>query len=423
MIVATCQAPPPAAGFLRGLLDFVDCQAQSIGANGYEALAAPGSTLSLVLTGLLTLFVALLGYRMLFGQTPSVRDGVLALVKIGIVLALATSWAAYRTLVYDVALRGPAEMAAQIGQPAAVPGSGGGLVDRLGFTDRAFIDLAILGTGDTAVATPQPQPPRANAPIPPPPPQPFANFDGFAVGGARILYLTGAIGALGSVRLVAGLLLALGPFFIAFLLFEGTRGLFVGWIRALAAVALGALGTAIALGVELAVLEPRLAELIAIRAAGQPIPGAAIELFVIALVFTLVLIAMLVAAARVALGFRLPEGWRAAPAQLAAAARGGETRFAGTAGTAGTAPTDSRSRAAQVVDAVAASQRREAAAGAGSGSYSAPGAAAGAPSRRIAAHAPAHDQPVAVALPIGQSYRRRTRGRISASAGRRDRDS
>jgi type IV secretion system protein VirB6 len=415
MIVAACQAPPPAAGFLQGLLAYVDCQAQSIGANGYEALAAPGSMLSLVLTGLLTLFVAFLGYRMLFGQTPTVREGVLALVKIGIVLAFATSWGAYRPLVYDVALRGPAEMAAQIGQPAALPGAGGGLVDRLGYTDRAFVALAILGTGESAAR----QTDAAGRQVAPPP---FANFDSFAVGGARILYLTGAIGALASVRLIAGLLLALGPLFIAFLLFEGTRGLFVGWIRALTAAALGALGTAIALGVELALLEPRLADLIAIRAAGQPIPGAAIELFVIALVFTLVLLAMLIAAARVALGFRLPDAWRAAPAQLAAAAAGDGVRIAAVSREPAAAGAE-RSRAAQVVDAVAASQRREAGA-AGTGAYAAAGADGGAPSRRIAAHAPARDLPAtAMAVPIGQSYRRRTRGRISASAGRRDRDS
>ena len=69
-------------------------------------------------------------------------------------------------------------------------------------------------------------------------------------------------------RLVAGLLLALGPFFIAFLLFDGTRGLFEGWLRVLGGAALGALGTAIVLGVELALLEPWLADLLACRLAG-----------------------------------------------------------------------------------------------------------------------------------------------------------
>ncbi|HEV7658856.1 MAG TPA: type IV secretion system protein [Allosphingosinicella sp.] len=418
MIAPVCLAPPPQSGFLQGLLSYVDCQAQSIGANGYEALASPGSTLSLVVTGFLTLFVAFLGYRMLFGQTPTVREGVLALLKIGIVLAFATSWAVYRTLVYDVALKGPAELSAQIGQSAALPGVGGGLVERLGYTDRAFVALAILGTGDTTAETP-----RGNATGEQVAPPPFANFDNFAIGGSRILYLAGAIGALASVRLIAGLLLALGPFFIAFLLFEGTRGLFVGWVRALAAAALGALGTSIVLGVQLALLEPRLAELIALRTAGRPIPGAAIELFVIALVFTLVLLAMLIAAARVALGFRLPEGWRQAPAQLAEAVRGDSLRFAGAPREPAAAGAD-RSRAAQVADAVAASQRRESAAATAGGSGRTGAASDGQPSRRIGQHMPAHDTPAAAAaVPIGQSYRRRTRGRISASAGRRDRDS
>jgi type IV secretion system protein VirB6 len=417
MIAPVCFAPPSTAGFLQGLLSYVDCQAQSIGANGYEALAAPGSTLSVVVTGFLTLFVAFLGYRMLFGQTPTVRDGVLTLLKIGIVLAFATSWAVYRTLVYDVALKGPAEMAAQIGQGAALPGAGGGLVERLGYTDRAFVALAILGTGDSAVAQAQ----QANAAGEQAAPPPFANFDSFAIGGSRILYLAGAIGALASVRLIAGLLLALGPFFIAFLLFEGTRGLFVGWIRALAAAALGALGISIVLGVELALLEPRLAELIALRTADRPIPGAAIELFVIALVFTLVLLAILIAAARVALGFRLPDGWRGAPARLAEAVRGDSARFAALPREPAAAGAD-RSRAAQVADAVAASQRRESAAAAGANTAGA--ASDGQPSRRIGQHMPVRDAPAAAAaVPIGQSYRRRTRGRISASAGRRDRDS
>ncbi|NWM00861.1 conjugal transfer protein TrbL, partial [Klebsiella pneumoniae] len=37
--------------YLQSVLDFVDCQAQTIGAAGYEAAAAPGSPLSLLLTG------------------------------------------------------------------------------------------------------------------------------------------------------------------------------------------------------------------------------------------------------------------------------------------------------------------------------------------------------------------------------------
>jgi len=417
----TCAAFQTSPGFVSGLLDFVDCQAQAIGAGGYQALATPGSTLSLVLTGLLTLFVALFGYRMLFGQSPSVRDGVLALVKIGIVLALATSWSAYRTLVYDVAFKGPAELAADIGGPAAIPGTGGGMVWRLDNADRLFVALAALGAGNAGAPAAATRPPYLTpgpaTGVPPPaaanPEQPqSASFDPMALGGARILFLSAAAGALAAVRLIAGVLLALGPFFFAFLLFDGTRGLFEGWLRVLAGTALGALGTAIALGVELALIEPRLANLIALRVAGYSTPGAAVELFVIALVFALAVLAMLIAAARVAYGFRFPPAWRVLPAQLAGAMRGEEARFAFAREPAAAA--GERSRAAAIADAVAAGQRREAGPAVARGV-----AGADAPPRPGPRLAPARDGPPPPPVPLGQSFRR-TRYRASASAGRRD---
>jgi len=401
-----CPSLAPATDFLGSVLQYVDCQARTIGAQGYQALASPGSTFSLILTGLLTLFVALFGYRMLFGQTPAMRDGVLALVKIGLVLALATGWPAYRTLFYDIALDGPTELASDIGRPAGLPGTSGGLVDRLQLTDRALVQLAIAGTGETAMSTEQ----RVAAGIAP---QPFGGFDPLALGSARVFFLTGAIGALGSVKLIAGLLLALGPFFLAFLLFDGTRGLFEGWLRVLGGAALAALGAAVALGVELALLEPRLADLLARRAVEQPIPGAAVELLVVTLVFAIALLVILVASARVAFGFRLAPLWQLAPARLAGVLRAEETRVRPTVREAGAIAADSR-RAAAVADAVAATQRREA----GQAAF----AAAGPPSARPAArHALARELTVLPPVPIGQSFRRRTRSRVSASAGRRDR--
>jgi type IV secretion system protein VirB6 len=416
-----CPSIPPVEGFLRGVVDFVDCQAQAIGAEGYRALAAPGSTLSLILLGFLTLFVALFGYRMLLGHVPGVRDGVLALVKIGIVLALATSWAAYRTLIYDVAFRGPAEIASEIGRPAGLPGAGGGLVARLDYADRALVELAILGPGDTLTAaqmTPaaepgQPALPTATA-------RQARGYDLLALDGARILFLAGAIGALAAVRLAAGLMLALGPFFIAFLLFDGTRGLFEGWLRVLGGAALGALAAAIVLGVELAMLEPWLTYLIGLRRAQLPIAGVPVELFVVTLVFALALLGTLIAAARVAYGLRLPEAWRDAPALAAAALRGERIQVGGLVREAAPASAD-RSRAATVADAVAASQRREAAPA--MASSPAAGGAAAAAAGHTARHLPVRDLAPPPPPRLGQSFPRRTRSRVSASSGRRDRAS
>lgn len=388
-------------GFVRGMLDFVDCQARTIGAEGYQALAAPGSTLSLALTGLLTLFVAFYGYRMLFGQAPAMRDGVLALAKIGVVLALATSWPAYRALVYDVALLGPAQLASDVGEPASLPAMGGGLVARLQGVDTGLIALAerdqLLAQPNLAAA----QPAAADAPKP-------SEFDPWALGGARILFLTGAIGALAAVRLVSGLLLALGPFFIAFLLFDATRGLFEGWVRALAGAALGAVAVTILLAAELALLEPWLSGLLARQAAGLPIAGAHVELLVVSLVFGLALLAALGAAVRIAAGFRLPGAWRGAPAQLIATLRG-EAQPLRPAVAGPQVPAEQRSRAAAVAEAVAAAQRRELVAA----------VAGGAP--RSGPQSTARDAEAPAPVPLGQSHSRRTRQRGSGSAGRRDR--
>jgi type IV secretion system protein VirB6 len=397
-----CPAFAPEQGFAPAMLDFVDCHVQNVGAGGYQALAAPGSVLSLTLTGLLTLFVALFGYRMLLGQSPALREGVLALVKIGIVLALATGWPAYRTLVYDVTLRGPAELAATVGQPAGLPGAGGGLVSRLGATDTALVALAIAGAGV--------KPDTRSAELVPP--QPANGFDTFALGTARMLFLTAAIGALAAVRLTAGLLLALGPFFIAFLLFEGTRGWFEGWVRGLGAAMLGALGSAILLGVQLALLDPWLTRLLAQRAADQAIPNAPTELLVVSAVFALALLGVLYAAARVAIGLRLPAILRAAPERLAETLRTERRLSPALAHIPAPIPAEGRSRAAAVADAVAIQKRHEERQAGNAG------AAALAPRTQIGS---SREIAVAAPVPLGQSYPRRTKTRVSATAGRRDR--
>lgn len=415
-----CMPLPPGSGFIQSILSFLDCQAQVIGARGWQALAAPGSTLALMLMGFLTLFIALFGYRLLLGQGPDVRTGVVAFVKIGIVFALATSWGAYSTLVYDVVNRAPAELAAEIGTPAALPGVRGDLVGRLDGADRAFVALAVLGEGrpPPGYETSNQAGGLAEVPVPP--------YSGsYALGVSRMLFLIAAIVGLGSVRLIAGLLLAVGPFFIAFLLFENTRSLFEGWVRVLAGAALAALGTSIALAVELALIEPWLSDLLARRSAEEWLPGMPIELLVVTFAFALIVLAMLYASAKIAMAFRLAPAWQAVAARAGRNPAGEERRFAVAGGAKGDAPpSEARSRAATVADAVVATQRREAAniaVAAGRTSGGEGTAAAGAVAGQGAAIAAGRSAPASYApAPLGQSFRRRTRGRVSASAGRRD---
>lgn len=415
-------------GFVQASLAFVDCQARTLGALGYQALAAPGSIVSLALTVLLTLFVAGFGFRMLMGETPGVRDGVMAVAKIGFVLALATAWGPYRTLVYDVVVAGPAELVAAIGAPAGLPGSTGDLAARLDLVDRALIQLNDLGLGRAGVGEQAMrnrqvvgstqvivEPAQGN----PNPVEPYA----FALG--RILFLIGAVGAFGAVRLIAGLLLALGPLFVALALFDTTRGLFEGWVRALVATILGTVAVAVLLASELAMVEGWIAELLTQRLANAPIFGAAIELVVVTIVFDLILVAGLVAVALLANGFRLPVRIAPPVRSLAPADAGTAPRPLPVHG----APAEARSRAGAVVDGIAAVQRREAQAR--PPADRAPGRAADAPATlgRAAmlagSGALGHDTDRSGgrfdAAPLGRTHQRRSR--TSSSAARRDRRS
>jgi type IV secretion system protein VirB6 len=415
-----CAPLPAGAGFIQSILAFIDCRGQLLASTAYGALAAPGSMLSLLLTGFLTLFIALFGYRLLLGHGPDVRTGVLAFVKIGIVLALASSWPAYRALVYDVAISGPGELAAQIGGPSGLPGVTGGLVERLDGADQALVALAILGEGSPPVQV-APDQPVAGAQVAP---QPYPGFNTFALGSARMIFLVATIAGLAAVRLIAALLLAVGPFFVAFLLFDNTRALFEGWVRVLAGSALAAAGTAIALAVELALLEPWLSDLLLRRGNREWLPAMPVELLVIASVFALIVLAMLYGSARVAFAFRLAPLGQVAVARLDDRLRRDERRAAAVnAGRdAAAAPEEARSRAAAVVDAVAATQRREAATPAGAGAprdrIAVVGGSEGA-RRATPAGTAARTTQMLAPVALGQSFRR-TRGRVSASAGRRD---
>ncbi|MDQ3539630.1 MAG: type IV secretion system protein [Chloroflexota bacterium] len=252
------------------------------------------------MTSLLTIVIAVAGYRLILGHVPDIREGVLFFVRIGLVLALATSWEAYRTVVYDVALKAPGEIAAEIGGAVRIPGTAGLMGGHLDAVDQQFQTLAIAGVGG---------PVRFDVAQQYPPPL-FAGFDTFALGASRTAFMTGVLGALGSLRLLAGILLALGPLFIGFLLFDATRGLFEGWLKALAGAALGSLIVSIMLGVELALLEPWLNQLVERRNAGEAILMAPSQLLALSTVFALFLLAS------VALGFRLVHGGSQAVVQI-----------------------------------------------------------------------------------------------------------
>ena len=422
--MSSCPTLVPGGAFVRGMLSYVDCQAQAIGEGGYATLAAPGSSAGLVLTGALTIFIALIGYRMILGEYPGVRDGLLAVVKVGIVLTLATSWGAFRPLVYDIVAKGPAALTADIGGASALPGAGGGLVDWMQAVDDSLVEFGIVGTG-----------PPQNQPVTPPATnlapgaqalntqpalqsqQAFRRWDPvrdtLLIDNARTLYLMSAIGALAAVRLIAGLLLALGPFFVIGLFFDATRGVFVGWVRGLLGVTLGGTSTAVILGVELALLGPWLANVLASRNAEISTPAVPVELFVVTLVFAVTLVAGLIASAIVARGFNLSTAMRwVAPLRSSRADRDRSASPANLQTTASVVEAE-RSRALTISDAARAAQQRDDRAPQSTSFGSSP--------QRGSIVAASRSMNVASAAPLGRSFRRRVTARVSAGAGRRDR--
>ncbi|HVR91901.1 MAG TPA: type IV secretion system protein [Novosphingobium sp.] len=288
--------------FVAETLMHIDCQAQSVGAYGYGALANSTSVASIALTGLLTIFVALFGFRLLTGEPMSGRDVIGDVLKLGIVLTLATSWPAWRTLGYDLVMQGPVEVAATVGAASGLAGTNRDMVGRMQNADDGIVALTIYGTGRNTGGTNRSDAIgdsfRGIA---------LADQEGLANG--RIVFLAGLIGPLAIVRLGAGFLLAIAPLMAGLLLFAGTRDLFFGWLRGLGAAALASLALALVYGVELAVLEPWLNDALSQRSAMVLTPSAPTELVVITLAFALTSFGMLALIAKIAFfgGMRLPK--------------------------------------------------------------------------------------------------------------------
>jgi type IV secretion system protein VirB6 len=225
-----------------------------------------------------------------------------------------------------------------------------------------------------------------------------------------VLFLLSALAGIASVRIVAALMLALGPYFVAFLLFENTRSLLEGWIRVIAGATIGAIGVAVALAFELSVLEPWLSTVLARRNSHEALPAAPTELLVITALFVLVIVAMLLASARLSAAFRLAS-WRGA---LSSRAKDPAVAATGSAMVRDRELTEMRSRATATANAIASLHQREAI-----------GRELASRNRARFELRPAgtSEQRPAVGLhnlPTGRAFPRRGRGRASASARRRD---
>ena len=369
---AFCVVPSLQGPIAQGLADFVDCQSKALGEIGYRTLAAPDSSVGMLLVGLLTIFIALIGFRLLLGETPTLERVVRDTLRVGIALTLATSWSAYHVLIYDVAIQTPITLAAEISQPMGFPGADGSLLARL-----QDVADALARSGGTP--------------------------------GASLTFLVSSLGALLATRAVTGLLLALGPLVATFLLFDATRGLFEGWLRALLAMVLATFTTLVLLGFELSVIEPILNELTQARQSGTIVANGNEWPAAIATLFGLVILAGLIAAFKIASGFRFPSGWaRPAPISLGMSNSSRILAPAGLPGDFGLG--GERARARVIGDALVASIRRE--------ERSSENSAASSVGRRDVKVLERGSQTIG-SQPLGQTARRGAGTRVSAAATKR----
>ena len=106
-----------------------------------------------------------------------------------------------------------------------------------------------------------------------------------------ILLLLGTVGVLVTARIAMAVLIALGPIFVVMALFDGTRGLFAGWVKGLTMLGLAPLFAVLGGSVMLELAVPLLAALVA--SAGNIDPQAAMGFFMIGAVHVALMIMVL----------------------------------------------------------------------------------------------------------------------------------
>ncbi len=234
----------------------VDCVANDVTTQAFGRLFAPGGSLVPVLTILLTLYVAFFAISLLLGRSRlGVRSLTPRMITLGLVLTFATSWLAYQSVVWNLAIGGPDWLA------TLLTGSDGSatvvFADKL---DVVFGAIQRASEGQTGEDISAFSPP------------------GLMWLGAMLLLL-GTVGVLVTARIALAVLVALGPIFVVMALFNGTRGLFTGWLKGVVMLALTPVFAVLGGSVMLEIAVPVLAALTAVQ--GELNAQAAMAFFLI----------------------------------------------------------------------------------------------------------------------------------------------
>jgi type IV secretion system protein VirB6 len=140
------------SGMVAGILDTVDCHIRVLVHDSYRSLVGPDTWFAAAFTAMLTIYVALIGYQLMIGRGGlRVADLPTSALKIGLIFAFLTSWAAYQTLVFDFLFDGPSEIVSALVGPMSEPGFDGNV---LGGVQRAFEEMTGVAGIYGAMASP-----------------------------------------------------------------------------------------------------------------------------------------------------------------------------------------------------------------------------------------------------------------------------
>ncbi len=275
-MTTTCDLAAQSMGTgVSAALSAVDCIAATVSEQAFNRLFGTEGQLAFALTLLLGLYVGFFGISLMLGRSNlSVRALLPRMMTLGLVLTFATSFVAFSTIFYNIFIGGPDQIA------GILTGAQGESATAVFAQKLDVVFMAIQqASGDN----------KDIAAFSPP---------GMMWMGAMLLLL-GTVGLLVTARIALALLLAVGPIFVVLALFEGTRGLFTGWLKGLTMMALAPLFAVLGGSIMLEMAVPVLAALVAVP--GQIDQQAAMAFFVVGAVhMALMLLSLKVASSMVA---------------------------------------------------------------------------------------------------------------------------
>lgn len=257
-------------------LTAVDCIASQVSEQAFNRLFGSEGQFGLALSIMLTLYVAFFGISLMLGRSNlSIRAVIPRMMTIGLVLTFATSFAAFQAIFYELVVGGPNYVAGLLtdsGSSATAT-----FATKL---DIVFLAVQEASTGQTDI----------NMFSPP----------GMMWFGAMLL-LIGTVGLLVTARIGIALLLAIGPIFVVMALFNGTRGLFVGWLKGLVMLALAPFFAVVGGSIMLELAVPILAALVAVP--GQIDQQAAMAFFLVGFVHCALMLMVLIVSSKMVSGW------------------------------------------------------------------------------------------------------------------------